>query len=96
MERTECSFRSWLGEHCLPSISPLFMLFHKLAIEAGGKIKREQAIALGSTNLRKLLGGALQDHDWDLVATQGGDLLDFGSKIVATISAREGSVQTFS
>lgn len=73
------------------------------ALEAGGKISKEQALLLGTVNMFKLLGG---DEDLnelgkglfeggELVATVGGDLLEFGSKVVAVVSARRGLVDLF-
>ena len=51
-------------------------------------------MALATTNLEKLLGskGANAQSTHDLVATKGGELLDFGSKVVAIISPRKGTV----
>ncbi|KAI0085136.1 carbohydrate esterase family 9 protein [Irpex rosettiformis] len=64
-----------------------------LALDAGGSISKAQAIALGSTNVDKLLGGkAKAAEEYDLVATEGGDLLDFSSKVKAVISLKRGLV----
>lgn len=50
-------------------------------------------MALASTNIEKLLGGKVQaDDDCELVATEGGDLLDFASKVRAVISPGRGVV----
>ncbi|KAH9992672.1 carbohydrate esterase family 9 protein [Russula vinacea] len=67
------------------------------ALEAGGRISKLQALALASNNLEKLLGGdvELASGASDLVATQGGDLFSFGSKVVGIISPRRGSVDLF-
>ncbi|EKM54380.1 uncharacterized protein PHACADRAFT_123385 [Phanerochaete carnosa HHB-10118-sp] len=64
-----------------------------LAIDAGGEISRAQAMAIASTNVEKLLGGKVEAA-WagDLVATEGGDLLDFNSKVVAVLSPKRGAV----
>lgn len=66
----------------------------QVAIGAGGRLSKADTIALASTNLEKLLGGggASAQDAHDLVATKGGDLLDFESKVVAVISARRGTV----
>ena len=67
----------------------------QLAIDAGGAISKAQAMAIGSTNVEKLLGGKVEtalSADVDLVATEGGDLLDFTSKVKAVISPRRGLV----
>ncbi|KIP04862.1 hypothetical protein PHLGIDRAFT_36717 [Phlebiopsis gigantea 11061_1 CR5-6] len=60
------------------------------ALETGGVLTRSEAIALASTNLEKLLG--IHATNDDLVATTGGDLLDFTSKVAAVISPRRGLV----
>jgi hypothetical protein len=50
-------------------------------------------LALGSTNLEKLLGvDVTAQSNFDLVATENGDLLDFESKVVAVLSSRRGAV----
>jgi hypothetical protein len=54
-------------------------------------------LAIGSTNLERLLGaeaginGEFEDKG-DLVVTQGGDLLEMEAKVVAVISRRNGKV----
>ncbi len=67
-----------------------------LAIDAAGDISKADAIAIGSTNVQKLLGGEVEaevaSNTYELIATEGGDLLDFGSKVVAVISPRRGVV----
>ncbi|KAI0297178.1 carbohydrate esterase family 9 protein [Russula brevipes] len=68
------------------------------ALEAGGRVSKLQALALASTNLDKLLGGGdvtRASGASDLVATQGGDLLSFESKVVGVISPRRKSVDLF-
>ncbi|KAH7927128.1 carbohydrate esterase family 9 protein [Leucogyrophana mollusca] len=64
------------------------------ALEAGGQISRKQAIALASSNVEKLLMGSVSSaRTSDLVATQGGDLFEMSSKVVAIISPRQRSVE---
>ncbi|KAA1473973.1 carbohydrate esterase family 9 protein [Dentipellis sp. KUC8613] len=59
------------------------------ALESGGRISKPAALALASTNLEKLLGGEVEIEGLsELVATEGGDLLQFESKVVAVISPR--------
>lgn len=78
------------------------------AVEAGGKISKRQALSLGTVNMMKLLGGRGHLHmdtqegeeegeSWEseLVATIGGDLLEFGSKVVAVASSKRGFVDVF-
>jgi hypothetical protein len=56
-------------------------------------MSKAEVLALGSTNVVKLLGGkAHRTFTQDLVATLGGDLLSFNSKVVAVISASRGLV----
>lgn len=43
---------------------------------------------MASSNIQSLLGVHVEDGDGDLVATRGGDLLSFQSKVVAVISPR--------
>ncbi|CCM03596.1 uncharacterized protein FIBRA_05734 [Fibroporia radiculosa] len=63
------------------------------ALEAGGLISKEQAIALGSTNVETLLGGEVEAEGLhDMVVTEGGDLLDLESKVIAIISPRRSLV----
>jgi len=59
------------------------------ALDGNGKISREQAIALASTNLEKLFG---IDAGGDFVAYRGGDVFDQKSKVVAVMSANRGEV----
>ncbi|KAH9083405.1 carbohydrate esterase family 9 protein [Lactarius deliciosus] len=66
-----------------------------IALESGGHISKPEAIALASTNIKKLLGGNEHKGATDLVATQGGDLLSFESKVVAVISSVRGTVDLF-
>ncbi|KZT28937.1 carbohydrate esterase family 9 protein [Neolentinus lepideus HHB14362 ss-1] len=60
------------------------------ALETDGSIDKAQAIALGSTNVEKLLGGRVEAEQLpELVARQNGDLFDMSSKVVAVISPRQ-------
>ncbi|KZT43545.1 hypothetical protein SISSUDRAFT_1039974 [Sistotremastrum suecicum HHB10207 ss-3] len=60
------------------------------AIEAGGKISKEQAFSIASLNLEKALG---MSPVADFVATRGGDLLEMNSKVVASILQRRSTVE---
>ncbi|KAK2463226.1 hypothetical protein APHAL10511_004881 [Amanita phalloides] len=60
------------------------------AIEVHGKISEAETLAVGSTNLEKLLG--VEDTSSDLVATHGGGLLDSSSKVVAVISEKKAAI----
>ena len=61
------------------------------AINAGGLISDEEAIAIGSTNLEKLLGLEVKEQG-DLVAYRGGGMFEMTSKVVAVISESRGHV----
>ena len=67
-------------------------------MEADGKISREQANALVSTNVERILGlddivdGGLDD----LVAFDGGSAFEFSSKVVAVLSRQWGFVEVLS
>ena len=73
------------------------MAFRSLqaALEAAGQISQTQALALASYNLEKLLGLDFEEELSDLVATEGGDLLGFESKVVGIISPRRETVELF-
>lgn len=60
------------------------------ALEADGRLSVQDAIALASTNLERLLG--VQVPNKDLVAVKQGTLLDFEGKIVGLISPERGLV----
>ncbi|OJT07354.1 hypothetical protein TRAPUB_1790 [Trametes pubescens] len=61
------------------------------ALEADGTISKEEAIALVSTNIEKLLGISKSEGHGDVVATRGGDLLGY-SKVVGIVSPSRGVV----
>ncbi|CAE6413393.1 unnamed protein product [Rhizoctonia solani] len=50
------------------------------ALESNGDIKKQDALALGTTNLQKLLGLEGNDLSGDLVAYRGGDCFDLASR----------------
>ncbi|PSR81151.1 hypothetical protein PHLCEN_2v6486 [Hermanssonia centrifuga] len=64
-----------------------------IALEAGNSMSKKEVLALASVNLQQLLG--VRSFETDLVASKGGDLLDFDSKVVAVISPRRGVVDLF-
>ncbi|RPD74182.1 hypothetical protein L226DRAFT_535646 [Lentinus tigrinus ALCF2SS1-7] len=65
-------------------------------LDAGpGLLDKASAFSLGSVNVEKLLGLELHDKERDLVATAGGDLLDYEGKVIAVISPRRGLVDVF-
>lgn len=54
------------------------------AIDVGEQLSQEEALALGSTNMAKLLG--FNVGNGDLVATEGGELVGMSGKVIAVIS----------
>ncbi|KAJ2974885.1 hypothetical protein NUW54_g11822 [Trametes sanguinea] len=65
-------------------------------LDAGsGVLSKADAFNLVSSNVEKLLGLEADRTERDLVATVGGDLLDFEGKVVAVISPRQGVVDIF-
>lgn len=62
------------------------------ALESFDRISREQALALASVNLEKLLGVKPSGGLSDMVATRGGTVLDSEAKVIGIISARRGVV----
>lgn len=69
--------------------------FHKAALDSGGIITKADALAMASSNIESLLGVHTTEGDADLVATRGGDILSFESKVVAVVSPRRDSVDLF-
>ncbi|KAF9061078.1 hypothetical protein BDP27DRAFT_1338711 [Rhodocollybia butyracea] len=65
------------------------------ALEADGVITKAGALALASSNLQKLLGLKSGTVSSALVATTGGTLLDFESKVVAVLLSNKGVVDLF-
>jgi len=57
----------------------------QILAEADGALTRNDAIALGSKNIEKLLGLDINDQDREMVAYAGGDIFSFESKPVAVI-----------
>ncbi|KAJ1304895.1 hypothetical protein OPQ81_006029 [Rhizoctonia solani] len=65
------------------------------ALESNGDIKKQDALALGTTNLQKLLGLEGNDLLGDLVAYRGGDLFELASRPVAVVSSARATVDLF-
>lgn len=63
-----------------------------MALESGGTLTKRDTLALATIDLEKLLGVHGRHGHGDLVATTGGDLFDFSSKVVAVISPDRGTV----
>jgi hypothetical protein len=73
----------------------ILVIVIQASIEAGGQITQQQALALGSTNLEKLLTGWVNVEGTELVATEAGCILDMNSRVVAILSSRRGVVDLF-
>ncbi|KAL5631170.1 hypothetical protein ACGC1H_006866 [Rhizoctonia solani] len=65
------------------------------ALESDGDIKKNDALALGTTNLQKLLGLEGNDLFGDLVAYHGGGCFDLASRPVAVLSSARATVDLF-
>ncbi|CCO35688.1 hypothetical protein BN14_09806 [Rhizoctonia solani AG-1 IB] len=65
------------------------------ALESNGDIKKQDALALGTTNLQKLLGLEGNELLGDLVAYHGGDCFDLASRPVAVVSSARMMVDLF-
>jgi hypothetical protein len=65
----------------------------KAALESNGRLSEKQVYAMATTDLEKLLGVQGIDEDSaDLVAYEGGGVLDMSSKVAAIISPARGMV----
>ncbi|KAJ7485560.1 amidohydrolase-domain-containing protein [Mycena latifolia] len=64
-----------------------------VALESGGSISKEAALAMASSNIEELLG--VRSAGAEFAVTRGGDLFTFESKIVAMISSTRGVVDLF-
>lgn len=66
------------------------------SLDVNGTLSKEEAFALGSVNVEKLLGAELEAQDADLVAREftGKDFL-FQGRAVGILSPRRGVVELF-
>ncbi|QRV94368.1 carbohydrate esterase family 9 protein [Ceratobasidium sp. AG-Ba] len=67
----------------------------KAALESDGQLGKHDALALGTTNIQKLLGLEGTDALGDLVAYHGGSWSDWSSKPLAVVSAARERVDLF-
>ncbi|KAK7032886.1 carbohydrate esterase family 9 protein [Favolaschia claudopus] len=65
-----------------------------VALESGGSVSKEDALAMASSNIEKLLG-VHSGPNSEFVATQGGDLFSMESKVVAMMSGKRRVVDIF-
>jgi hypothetical protein len=73
-------------------VSPTLSCGYQAALESFDRISKEQALALASVNLEKLLGVKPSGGLGDMVATRGGTVLDSEAKVIGIISPRRGIV----
>ncbi|KAG7093103.1 hypothetical protein E1B28_009389 [Marasmius oreades] len=68
-----------------------------IALDSNGAISHAEALELASTKLEGLLGVDVEESDrfGEMVATRGGELLEFEGKVVAVFSRRRGVVDVF-
>ncbi|KAJ7078078.1 hypothetical protein C8R44DRAFT_896061 [Mycena epipterygia] len=66
-----------------------------VALESGGSISKEAALSMASSNVEKLLGIHSAGASSEFVVTQGGDLFELSSKVVAMVSSTRGIVDLF-
>ncbi|KAJ6577348.1 carbohydrate esterase family 9 protein [Mycena capillaripes] len=65
-----------------------------VALESGGSISKEAALAMASSNIEKLLG-VRSGASTEFVVTRGGDLFSLDSKVIAMVSSKRGVVDLF-
>ncbi|KAJ6500083.1 hypothetical protein C8R47DRAFT_1110364 [Mycena vitilis] len=65
-----------------------------VALESGGSISKEAALAMASSNIEELLG-VRSGTSGDFAVTRGGDLFSLDSKVVAMVSSERGVVDLF-
>ncbi|KAJ8088290.1 hypothetical protein PM082_022362 [Marasmius tenuissimus] len=66
-----------------------------VALDSLDRISTADALELASTKVEELVGLKIDDDDRDLVATKGGELLEFEGKVTAVISKKRGVVDIF-
>ena len=70
-------------------------ILRQTQLDGNGRITREQAVAMASTNLERMLGISSSDMKGEWVAYMNGGVLDFTSKVVGVVSERRGVVELF-
>jgi len=70
-------------------------LTKKVSLDSHYRISTTDALELASTKVEQLVGLNVADEDRDLVATKGGELLEFEGKVTAVISNKRGVVDFF-
>ncbi|KAJ6468464.1 hypothetical protein C8R45DRAFT_1018898 [Mycena sanguinolenta] len=65
-----------------------------VALESNGSISKEEALAMASSNIEKLLGIRSAPNS-EFAVTRGGDLFSLESKVIAMVSSKRGVVDLF-
>ncbi|KAJ6553541.1 composite domain of metallo-dependent hydrolase [Mycena vulgaris] len=66
-----------------------------VALESGGSVSKEAALAMASSNIETLLGVRSAGESAEFAVTRGGDLFSLDSKVVAMVSSKRGVVDLF-
>ncbi|KAJ7178858.1 hypothetical protein C8R43DRAFT_871685 [Mycena crocata] len=66
-----------------------------VALESGGSVSKEVALAMASSNIEKLLGINSASASRELAVTRGGDLFSLNAKVIAMVSSKRGVVDLF-
>ncbi|KAJ6595658.1 composite domain of metallo-dependent hydrolase [Mycena vulgaris] len=66
-----------------------------VALESGGSVSKEAALAMASSNIETLLGVRSAGESAEFAVTRGGDLFSLDSKVVAMVSSKRGIVDLF-
>ncbi|KAJ7056558.1 hypothetical protein C8F01DRAFT_1233681 [Mycena amicta] len=69
--------------------------YFQVALESGGSVSKEEALAMASSNIEELLGVHSTHATDDFAVTQGGDLFSLEAKVVGMVSANRGLVDLF-
>jgi len=68
-----------------------------VALESGGSVSKDAALAMASSNIEELLG--IPSHSanakYDFAVTRGGDLFSLDAKVIGMVSANRGLVDLF-
>ncbi|KAJ7220031.1 hypothetical protein GGX14DRAFT_585165, partial [Mycena pura] len=68
-----------------------------VALESGGSVPKEAALAMASSNIEELLGipSYSAGAKYDFAVTRGGDLFSLDAKVIGMVSANRGLVDLF-
>ncbi|KAJ7691755.1 hypothetical protein B0H17DRAFT_1062568 [Mycena rosella] len=66
-----------------------------VALDSGGSISKEAALAMVSSNVEELLGVRSAGANAEFAVTRGGDLFSLDAKVIAMVSSKRGVVDLF-